>query len=666
MGIYFIVRCSRLSLSLLLLPLPPLLNGDPMDMVLLPVTHLTMVADLSTTLEDPQDLTVVSPSPLVPLDPEVSALLTRAALTSVLPPRETLALTSLLLIDKASALLRDLNLISKVLSRRPQFTVKRRSTPSTVLSSVTLVPATATVVPSLAAVLPLITILTSTSDVTPNTAVTSATVVTELDLSSTPQDSTVMSATTSVAPTDTNPALTSAMASVVISPATALSLSPILTSTTDVTPITAATMATVVLLPNTAVDISAMPSVPPLTTPITNRVTSTTDVEAMVLAPTVVLKETSISTVDLPAAHPFKAETSDSVVVDTTSDLAVASSLMLATNTVVPTLSVPAVTVPLLSDSAVLHVLTATRVDSTAVSVLTTWTKLEISASEELREMLPSMPHSVPVLPIVFLLEARLLSLLRIMMVILPLELTMLAELSLRLEHPMTLKLVLPNSEPSRLISTRKLLMFLFQLTALTSEPLMTKLARALWMMSKASPTPALMIFSQTQLNSANSLNSMPTTTRVDSLPTALSTTSSTMTTTLLPRKTPRTITLTVVTSTKPITVIMISMMTIITAALMDSAVSRTTHLKAAPMEMEDATLRTITTISTATIAALMDNATLRSILTTTVLFTVAIAAFTDTAATTDIADTATTDTDTTDTDTTVTALTDTATTATA
>merc|ERR1712038_653000 len=324
------------------------------------------------------------------------------------------------------------------------------------------------------------------------------------------------------------------------------------------------------------------------------------------------------------------------------------------------------VTVPLLSDSAVLHVLTATRVDSTAVSVLTTWTKLEISASEELREMLPSMPHSVPVLPIVFLLEARLLSLLRIMMVILPLELTMLAELSLRLEHPMTLKLVLPNSEPSRLISTRKLLMFLFQLTALTSEPLMTKLARALWMMSKASPTPALMIFSQTQLNSANSLNSMPTTTRVDSLPTALSTTSSTMTTTLLPRKTPRTITLTVVTSTKPITVIMISMMTIITAALMDSAVSRTTHLKAAPMEMEDATLRTITTISTATIAALMDNATLRSILTTTVLFTVAIAAFTDTAATTDIADTATTDTDTTDTDTTVTALTDTATTATA
>merc|ERR1719464_2488142 len=90
-------------------------------------------------------------------------------------------------------------------------------------------------------------------------------------------------------------------------------------------------------------------------------------------------------------------------------------------------------------------------------------------------------------------------------------------------------------------------------------------------------------------------------------------------------------------------------------AALTDSAASRTiiTQHQAAPMGMADASLRRT--------AALMDSAVLRKILTTTVLFTVATAAFT-TATTV----TATTVTEPTDTATTVTDLTDTVDTATA
>ena len=80
--------------------------------------------------------------------------------------------------------------------------------------------------------------------------------------------------------------------------------------------------------------------------------------------------------------------------------------------------------------------------------------------------MLLSMPPLVLVPPIVFLPEAKLLSLPRMMMVISPLEPTMLAELSLTLETPMTFKLVLPDSVPNRLISTVKLLMLTFLLTA--------------------------------------------------------------------------------------------------------------------------------------------------------------------------------------------------------
>merc|ERR1712051_238421 len=406
MGIYtFLVRCSRLSLSLLLLPLLQLLNGAPTVMVLLPTTHLTTVvpSDPPTTLADPLDLPALSPSPLVPLERELSALL---VLTSALLPR--VASTSVLLPDTASALPRDLidPIVSKVLSRRPPFTVKRRSTPSTVLSSVTLVLDIATAVPSLAAVLSLSLILTSTTAATPIMAATSAMVVTELVLRSTPQDFTMMSATTSVAPTEANPALTSAMASAVTSPATALSLSLILTSITAVTAIITATSDTVVPPLSTPVDISVTPPVLPLMMPTTIMVTSITDVEAMVMALTAVPLEMSISTVALSAAHPVKPETTDSVVMDITSDLAAAFSLMLATNTEVPTLSVPVVTVPS-ADSAVLHVLTATRADSTADSVRTIWTKPETSASEELREMLPSMPLLVLVLPTVFLPEAK-------------------------------------------------------------------------------------------------------------------------------------------------------------------------------------------------------------------------------------------------------------------
>jgi len=435
-----------------------------------------------------------------------------------------------------------------------------------------------------------------------------------------------------------------------------------------------------------------------------------------VMVLTAVPLEMSISTVALPAAHPVNPETTDLVVMDITSDLAAAFRLMLATNTEVPTLSVPVVTVPS-ADSAVLHVLTATRADSTAVSVRTIWTKPETSASEELREMLPSMPLLVLVLPTVFLLEARLLSLLRTMMVISPSELTMLAELSLRLVTPMTSLLVLPDSGLNRLISTRKLLIFLFQITKFLMEPLMTKLVKALWTMSVASLTPALMVSSPALPNSINLLTSI---TRVDSLPTAVPTISFTKTPTLprmitLTQHQPaptemagaslrRTTTLTVVTSTKLTTVIMIfmtisAMMTALTdsaalrtiitqhqpaptemadaslrrtTALMDSAASRTiiTQHLPAPMEMADASLRRTT--------ALMDSAVLRKILTTTVLFTVATVVFTtditDTAITDTVTATATTvteptDTDTTDTDTTAmeraTTVTDTATTVT-
>merc|ERR1712051_138468 len=297
-----------------------------------------------------------------------------------------------------------------------------------------------------------------------------------------------------------------------------------------------------------------------------------------------------------------------------------------------------------------LHVLTATRADSTAVSVRTIWTKPETSASEELREMLPSMPLLVLVLPTVFLPEAKLLSLLRTMMVISPSELTMLAELSLRLVTLMTSLLVLADSEPIKLISTVKLVIFPFQITKFLMEPLMTQLVRALWTMLMALLIPALMV-SSTALPS--SINLLTSTTRVDVLPTAVPTTSFTKiptlprTTTLLtPHQSApmemedatlsRTTTLTVVTSTKPTTVIMIFMtISAMMTALTDSAVSRTiiTHHRRP--------------------AALMDSAISRKILTTTVLFTVATAA-----STTDITDTVTA--------TTVTDLTDTVDTATA
>merc|ERR1712241_1517299 len=260
------------------------------------------------------------------------------------------------------------------------------------------------------------------------------------------------------------------------------------------------------------------------------------------------------------------------------------------------------------------------------------------------------MPPLVLVPPIVFLPEAKLLSLPRMMMVISPLEPTMLAELSLTLETPMTFKLVLPDSVPNRLISTVKLLMLTFLKTAFLLEPLMTKEVRALWMMSVVSLTPALMIFSPDQLSSINSMTS--TTLTVKPL-TAVPTTSPTKILTLrrmiiitMSIMMPMTITMITVTiiSTKPITVIMISMMiTVMIAALTVSVTSRTitTPPQAATMVMEDAT-RAITP---------------RLILTPTVLFTVAIVVFTVTTVTavttvTDT-DTATTATDTTDTATT-------------
>lgn len=204
-----------------------------------------------------------------------------------------------------------------------------------------------------------------------------ATVVTEPDLRSMPQDFIVTSATTGVAPTEANLALTSAMASVVTSLVTDRSLSPDSTLTTAVTLNMAAPTAMVVLPLLTAVVISAMVPVLVLMTLTANRLTSIVDVnQAMVLALTAdVVKDKSISTVALPMVHPFNLE----VVV------AVSFSLMLATNTEAKTLSDTVVAALNLSDLAVLSMLIATKVDSTAVSARTIWTKLETLASEELK-----------------------------------------------------------------------------------------------------------------------------------------------------------------------------------------------------------------------------------------------------------------------------------------
>merc|ERR1719195_370632 len=129
------------------------------------------------------------------------------------------------------------------------------------------------------------------------------------------------------------------------------------------------------------------------------------------------------------------------------------------------------------------------------------------------------------------------------------------------------------------------------------------------------------MIFLPDQLSS---INSMTSTASTEKPLTAVLTTSPTkiltlrrMIITTMPIMMPMTITTITVTiiSTKPITVIMISMMiTVMIAALTDSATSRTitTTPQAAPMVTEDAT-RAITP---------------RLILTTTVLFTVAIVVF--------------------------------------
>ena len=207
-----------------------------------------------------------------------------------------------------------------------------------------------------------------------------ATVVTEPDIRSTPQ-----SATTGVAPTDTNLALTSAMATVVTTLVAARSLSPDSTLTTAVTPNMAAPMAMVVLPLLTAVVISAMVPVLVLMTLTANRLTSIVDViPAMVLAITAdVIIDKSISTVALPMVHPFNLE----VVV------AVSFSLMLATNTEAKTLSDTVVAALNLSGLAVFSMLIATKVDTTAVSAKAKTicvTKLETLASEEI-EMLELM-----------------------------------------------------------------------------------------------------------------------------------------------------------------------------------------------------------------------------------------------------------------------------------
>merc|ERR1719225_2136544 len=168
-------------------------------------------------------------------------------------------------------------------------------------------------------------------------------------------------------------------------------------------------------------------------------------------------------------------------------------------------------------------------------------------------------------------------------------------------------------------------------------EPLMTELTRALWTMSKASKTAALTVFSTDQPNSNNSMAA--TIDLMAAPPTAASTitpaTPTPPTPTLL-----RTITMISVTSTKPATVMMISLTT--TAALMENAKLRTTTTK---HQAVDTDKNAVSRTTIAHKAVPTDNASPRpTISTTKVLFTVAIVVFTDTV------DTATAATDTVDT----------------
>jgi len=224
-------------------------------------------------------------------------------------------------------------------------------------------------------------------------------------------------------------------------------------------------------------------------------------------------------------------------------------------------------------------------------------------------------------------------------------ELMMLVELSLKLAPLMTFKLVRPNSISNRMISTRKLMMLAFRLTASMPEPLMTKLMRALWTTLQVSKTAALMVFSTDKLNSLNSMVS--TTDSIAAPPMAVSDISAPKTPTkraantvnatftsltslsltsraaLMVNVTP-TLTKTNTTisaiSTKPLTAMTISMIRaaahLIRAALTVNATFTSLNRRAA--NTVNATFTSLTSR-----AAPMDSAVL-TILTTTVLFTVA------------------------------------------
>ena len=253
---------------------------------------------------------------------------------------------------------------------------------------------------------------------------------------------------------------------------------------------------------------------------------------------------------------------------------------------------------------------------------------------------------------IVFLPAPKLTSPKRMTMVISLSELTSLVELSATLVTLMTLKLVMKFLVSVRMISTAKLMMLASRLTASMLEPLMTELTRALWTMSKASKTAALTVFSTDQPNSNNSMAA--TIDLMAALHTAASTisaptlTPATLTPAIPTPATPtpptptllRTITMISVTSTKPATVMMISLTT--TAALMENAKLRTTTFKHQAVDTDkNAVSRTTIALK----AVPTDNASPRpTISTTKVLFTVAIVVFTDTV------DTATAATDTVDT----------------
>ena len=268
---------------------------------------------------------------------------------------------------------------------------------------------------------------------------------------------------------------------------------------------------------------------------------------------------------------------------------------------------------------------------------------------------------------IVFLPAPKLTSPKRMTMVISLSELTSLVELSASLVTLMTLKLVMKSLVPVRMISTAKLMMLASRLTASMLEPLMTELTRALWMMSKASKTAALTVFSTDQPNSNNSMAATidlmaapPTVASTISAPTL---THATLTPAIPTPATPtpatptlpRTITMISVTSTKPATVMMISLTT--TAALMDNAKLGTTTTKHQAVDTDnnavvDTDNNAVSRTTIAYKAVPTDNASPRpTISTTKVLFTVAIVVFTDmvdtAAAATDTVDTAAAATDT-------------------